>query len=355
MGRFFAAGAAAIAAVAMVIIAASVPAPRGPAPAAAPTTSTATAPATPGGVDARGRLVIDPTIEAVTAASAFSFAIVSDHKGLAPANSKLMANTVTQIRQAGAKFVVGLGDHLTYPMLPHPFLDFIAKDPFWKRHFYPNIADGENAYYSMNQSAWGAGGKLLTAMNMAARGEVTVRKNGCEYTARIAAGPYVVHLIQLHYPDEPADAAKAFPADSRRYLLATLAGIDKRPGRDIVIVAAHTGNWVRKLTLPQRKAVLAKADLILGATSHYFQRYNYGPTGPLGVNTGAVGYANKANGRYDGWVSVHVLRRPPALLVQYQDARAATMQVVKPAFRFLKVLGGEARPAVFAKNLAKRP
>ncbi len=132
----------------------------------------------------------------------FSFAIMSDHKGSAPANSPEMTRMVQWIRESGDRFVIGLGDHLC-KRFKNPFLDFLAQNQWWHDNFYPNIADGENQFYGTGQGDWGAGGKLLDVVGISSRADVTVRENGCEYYARIPVGRFTVHLIQLHYPDQP--------------------------------------------------------------------------------------------------------------------------------------------------------
>lgn len=314
-----------------------------------PPTPTTTQPTTGPALDAQGRLRLQPTVESLAQASAFTFAIMSDHKGQDPLSSPFMRNCAMQINQLQAKFVVGGGDHLDSGK-KNPFLTFVAASPFWSRHFYPNIADGENSLYAQgNQAAWGAGAPFLKALEMDKRPEVQVRPNGCEYYAKIPVQGYVVHLIQLHYPDEPKDnPAVAFPEDSRKYLLDTLASIDKQPGRDIVVVVAHSGNWPQVLAPQQREKLLAKADLIIGASTHYWTRYDYSPAGPLAINSGSVGYAKeRKKPRYEGWVSVHVLKNPLSLLVQYQNAEQTDLQIVGPKFRFIKVIGGKATPALF--------
>ena len=304
-----------------------------------------------------GTLQLAVTIEALNDAAIFTFAIVSDHKGLAPASSRIMKNCVDQIAQLDARFVVGLGDHLKGGR-NNPFLNFIKTDPFWFRRFYPNIADGENDYYGKGQGDWGSGGKLLDHLEMTDWPEVRIRENGCEFYARIPVENRIVHLIQLHYPDTPLDAAKAFPEDSRAYLVETLAAIDKKPGRDIIILAAHTGDWLRVLSDAHRQAVLDKADLVLGATTHYFTRYSHGRTGPLVLNTGSVGYARRlpkkltlgaAPKSYNGFLSVHVLPDPLTLIVQYQNAEISSrrLQPVSHPFGYLKIIDGPIHPLRF--------
>ena len=295
-----------------------------------------------------GVIQVKPTAAALDEASAFTFAIMSDNKGDAPADNPAVECGLRQILALRPRFLIGLGDHVAGPSWKNTFPDYARANPFLARHFYPNIADGENVYYGKGQDDWGAGGKLLSALAFDKRPEVRLRENGCEYYARIAVGPYRVHLIQLHYPDNPKDPALALPADSRQYALSVLRRIPKKNGRDIVVVCAHTGDWLGVLDKESRDAILSKADLVLGATTHHFQRYSHGDDRALVLNTGALGHKHEAKGPYNGWVSVHVLDNPLSLLVQYQNAEQEGLNVMRTPHAFLKVVGGSIYPAVYA-------
>lgn len=295
-----------------------------------------------------GIIQLRPTIAALRARAAFSFAIVSDHKGHCPQSRKPMKNCVAQVAQLAPAFAVGLGDHLTHRRdpkhWPNTFLDFLRDDPFWRRHFYPNIADGENAYYGQGQGDWGSGRGLTAYLDMYRWPEVALRHNGCEYYARIPVKKHVVHLIQLYFSDNPRDPAVAFTQDSRDYLVKTLQRIDKQPGRDLIVVGAHTGNWPRVLSQSEREILLAKADLVLGATTHHFERYSYGDAAALVINTGSAGFASRC---HNGWVSAHVFADPLAVLVQYQNADQPDLRVVAEPFGFVKVVDGRVFPMKF--------
>lgn len=275
--------------------------------------------------------------------SVFSFAIMSDNKGDSPENSPENFKMVKWIKQSNDQFVIGLGDHLKRGW-DNSFLDMIKEDPWWNQNFYPNIADGENEYFGECQSDWGAGGKLLEEMNFSQHSNVAIRKNGSEYYAKISVDEYTVHLIQLHYPDIPRDCDLAFPEDSRQYLKTTLQSIDKG-SRDIIIAAAHsrTGNWISDLDKELRKIVMDKADLVLSATTHYFQRIklpDYKQSGALLINTGSVNYPLPLS--HGGYVHVSVLEDPLSLIVQYinvEDEDEMELQDTRHAI--LKVIGGE--------------
>ncbi len=266
----------------------------------------------------------------------FNFAIMSDHKGSAPANSPEMERMRQWIDESGDRFVIGVGDHLC-ARFDNPFLEFIATDHWWARYFYPNIADGENEYYGANQGDWGAGGQLLEDASMYGRPGVTIRDNKCEYYARIFAKGFVIHLIQLHYSDNPADISIAFNESTRQFLIDTLASIDRGP-RDIVIAA----DWVGELSAERQAVVMDKCDLVLSATTHNYGRQiieGYEYRGALCLNTGSVNYARDAN---QGYIQVHVFGdMRPTMLIQYistvDDARTPA-SAGNPVF--VKELGG---------------
>ncbi len=278
---------------------------------------------------------------------AFSFAIMSDHKGSAPSNSPEMARMAEWMRQSRTRFVIGLGDHLC-KRFDNPFLDFVNEDEWWHRHFYPNIADGESGYYGAGQGDWGSGGKLLQHINIAERPGVFVRENGCEYYARIHAAGFTVHLIQLHYSDNPKDPAIAFNEDSRQYLIDTLQSINKGL-EDIIIVGAHSrsGYWVHQLSPERQKIVMDKCDGGLSATTHRYGRQvpvGYETSGALCINTGSVNYP--AQGPGGGYIQVSVFRSAKertshAMVLQYVSVERDVRTVALPQNKaYLKEIGG---------------
>lgn len=282
------------------------------------------------------------SIKTLNDRAAFTFAVMSDNKGDSPDNSTPMKNCVDQVDSLKARFIIGLGDHLTHrrapKTFPNSFVGLLKTNRLWQRHFYPNIADGENAYYGRGQDDWGAGGQLLTDLKMKDWPEVSLRDNGCEYYAKVELGNHIVHVVQLHYSDNPRDPKQAFREDSRRYMVETLNRIDKKNNRDLVIVCAHTGNWPGVLSREHRKALFDKADLIFGATTHKFQRYPYADDLPLVINTGAVGHRHP-DGPHNGWVSAHVFDNPFCVLLQYQNSDEKLLRTVRNKQAFVKVIG----------------
>ena len=115
----------------------------------------------------------DAVINQLDRDSVFSFAIMSDHKGLAPVDSERFAKMAMWIEKSGDRFVVGLGDHLKIGR-PNTFLDYIVKNQWWNKNFYPNIADGENEFYGGSQGAWGKGGPLLTHIGLDKRAHIEI-------------------------------------------------------------------------------------------------------------------------------------------------------------------------------------
>ena len=271
-------------------------------------------------------------------AAAFSFSIMSDNKGYSTENPA-MNKCDRWIREGGDAFILGLGDHVK-DNRPNPFLNLIVHDSLWHNHFYPNVADGENEYWGTGQEDWGAGAPILDSVGLYSRKNVQIRDNKCEYYAIENHEGITVHIIQLHFSDSPADNPSfAFNESSRLYLMDVLDGIDKTD-KDIIVVLAHNGPWVAQLN-PERKAKLMdKADLILGATTHMFQRYYFlgkeVDTGAASFNTGAVG-----NSRLSGFLQVHVLKNPTRMVIQYQKTQNEDRQLQDKGFAFEKIINGK--------------
>ncbi len=288
------------------------------------------------------------TMEELDKLAVFRFAIMSDNKGDSPKNSIEFARMVKWIEEGGDKFVVGLGDHVLKGV-ENPFLQFLSENRWWREHFYPNVADGENEYYGSDQADWGAGRKIFDAVNLRSRDWVSIRPNGAEYYAKIGVNGYTVHLVQLSYPDEPPDPEIAFRPDSRRYLVETIQAI-KKGEKDIIVACAHTcyGSWIGLLSDEQRKVVMEKADLVLSATTHIFMRIpveGYEDRGALCLNTGSISYP-----RFffpPGYVEVHVVEKPLRLVVQYIRADGDRRELQSGDLAWLKYASGRIAPAGF--------
>ena len=273
--------------------------------------------------------------------AAFSFSIMSDNKGDSPYDNIQMERMVKWIKESGDAFVIGLGDHVART-LKNTFLTFLKKDSWWSKNFYPNIADGENEFYGKSQSDWCGGADFLKVAGLDNNPNVVIRENGCEYYAKLHVKDYTVHLIQLHYPDEPFDKNRAFPIESRQYLVNTLMSIDKSP-KDIIIAAAHsqTGFWLDELSKEQLSVVMERCDLVLSATIHCWARKKlsgYCDRGPLVINTGSISYPFLFCNA--GYVQVHVLEKPLSLIVQYIDADLSERELQHGKYSFVKILGG---------------
>ena len=173
---------------------------------------------------AKSMLKVD-SIEELDDLASFHFIIMSDNKGDSPDTNALFARMVNWTQESGATFAIGLGDHVWRLRPENQFVKFVNSNDWWNSHFYPNIADGENGFYGKNQADWGTGGKLFDELELQNRSNIVIRDNNCEYYALLHVGDYTIHLIQLHYPDEPYDPIVAFKEDSRNYLMETLANI----------------------------------------------------------------------------------------------------------------------------------
>jgi hypothetical protein len=255
----------------------------------------------------------------LNAQAAASFVIMSDHKGYAPQDSDNFAHMVQWSRDMSSAFTVGMGDHLKVGWT-NLIMRFMDEDTVWRDTFYPNIADGENEYYGTAQSDWGAGGRLLDDIGLPDRPNVQMRSNGAEYYATLRLADYTVHLIQLHFPDQPADPAVAFRETSRAWLDSLLQHLPSEP-TDIVVVGAHSklGYWVEVLNTERRRRLLSRADIVMSATTHRFQHFDFGEDSALVVNTGTVNFgAWRSDTKRDGgFLTVHLLPDPERLIVQY--------------------------------------
>lgn len=283
------------------------------------------------------QLTAQITIEKLDEAAVFSFAIMSDNKGYSVENES-MFKCNKWIQESGDKFILGVGDHVK-DNRENPFLDFIKTDSFWHQHFYPNVADGENEYWGENQGDWGAGAPIIDDAGLYERSNVTVRKNKVEYYAIESHNGINVHIIQLHFSDNPADTTIAFNESSRQYLMDCLDGI-KKTKKDIIVVLAHTGPWFELLSEERKSKLFKKADLLLGATTHKYQRYSISDDKKakvaLAINSGALG-----NSYENGFVQVHVLKKPMRLVVQYQLTKNDSRELQKDGYAFQKVVKGK--------------
>ncbi len=272
-------------------------------------------------------------------ASSFKFYIMSDNKG--EAEEKVSFKKMIEwTKDRDQKFVIGLGDHLKKGR-DNLFLDFIENNEFYKNNFYPNIADGENEYYGEGQDDWGAGGKFLELFDFENKDNVTLRDNKAEYYASIKIGDITIHLIQVHFPDEPRDDAKlAWPQESRDYLINKLKSIEKTKN-DIVIVGAHSifGSWHNYLKKEELDIVLEKVDLGLSATVHEFAKMTasgHDNDATLFINTGAITHGLTS----DGYLEVHFIKNPNRIIIQYIDMKKSSLEINKKT-SWIKYINGK--------------
>ncbi len=276
----------------------------------------------------------------VDRAAAAAFVIMSDHKGYSPHDSDEMERMVDWSREMGAAFTIGMGDHLKRGWTNLIFRH-MAEDAAWRNRWYPNVADGENEYYGSGQDDWGAGGELLEDVGMYGRPGVTVRPNGAEYYARLPLADHTVHLIQLHFSDSPGNDSLAFRESSRAWLDSMLSVLPDSP-RNIIVVGAHSrlGRWVHILQEDRRAHLLSRADLVMSATTHHFERFDHGQDSAFVFNTGAVNFgAGLPDGTRDnGFTTVHLLREPDRLLIQYVSLISETRSLAPQGRAFVRML-----------------
>ncbi len=278
------------------------------------------------------------TIKDLDNEAVFSFSIMSDNKGYSVENTN-MYKCDKWIREAGDRFILGLGDHVK-DNRTNQFLNLIKNDSLWHNHFYPNVADGENEFWGEEQGDLLAGAPILKYVDLDKRKNVKIRDNKCEYYAIEEYNGIKVHIIQLHYSDTPTDPQIAFNENSRQYLMDVLDSINKTDN-DIIVVLAHTGPWVNQLSEARKLKLMMKADLVLGATTHRYERYYFlGEninTGAIAFNTGSVGNSGLDN----GFMQVHVLKNPTRIIVQYQKTRNDSRKLQGKGFAYEKIINGK--------------
>ena len=272
------------------------------------------------------------------------FAIMSDNKGDSPLSSVEFARMTTWIKESNPAFAIGLGDHVKHRW-ENTFIPWLQSDPWWREHFYPNVADGENEYYSPThrQSDYGEGAPILDLVALDAHANV-IRPNRSEYYAQISVEDYTVHLIQMHFSDQPMDAAVAFPESSRVWMMETLKNIEKGD-KDLIIVAAHsrTGAWDMILSPEQRQLLLDKADLVLSATTHRFEAWvpeGFEAGAAVCVNTGSVNYPGPMAA--NGYVEIHLIESA-GIVGQYMDLTQTERRLQRGRFAWVKPKDGPMR------------
>ena len=272
------------------------------------------------------------------------FTIMSDNKGDSPLSSVEFARMTAWIKEGNPAFMIGLGDHVKHRW-ENTFIPWLQSDPWWREHFYPNVADGENEYYSPThrQSDYGEGAPILDLVALEAHANV-IRPTKSEYYAHIPIGDYTIHLIQMHFSDRPADAAIAFPESSRAWMMKTLKDIEKG-ANDLIIVAAHSrsGAWDMILSPERRQLLLNKADLVLSATTHRFEVWvpeGFEDGDAVCVNTGSVNYPGPMAA--NGYVEIHLIESA-GIVGQYIDLTQTERRLQRGRFAWVKPKDGPMR------------
>ena len=284
--------------------------------------------------------------------SIFSFAIMSDNKGDA-LNKKEFERMDKWVKQTNVEFVIGLGDHVKRSW-KNQFVDLLKEDIWWRTHFFPVIADGENEFYGKSQADRSKGKEFFELTNIRERESIKLTEEGSEYYFKKVIKGYTLHFIALYYPDSPSNDSIAFPESSREYLINTLNSIEKSD-KDIVIAAAHsrTGYWLNDLSKEQLDIVLDKVDLVLSATTHIFQVFNTfgGEKVPLAINTGAITHPFLFCP--GGYVQVNLVEDPTALVVQYINAEKKNRKLQNTYYSAVKKINDAVISADF-KEMNKK-
>lgn len=264
--------------------------------------------------------------------------IMSDNKGQA-SNMPPFKRMNQFIKRTKPQAIIGVGDHLKAKWI-QPFLSLIQNDPLWHNRFYPNIADGENGYYGRHQDHYCAGKPLLKLVNLNAHAKTTLNKNQCEYYSIIPIGNFKIHLIQISYADEPGDHQVAFPEASRQWMINIVRQI-KKDLNTLIIVAGHSrsGNFLPVLKPEYKNLLMAKADLLLSATTHRFEKL---PTDNLGmslsINTGSPVYQSQR--AIAGFSNLIFLKNPNRILLEFISTEDnLSLPPSSKGFVYLKELG----------------
>ena len=296
-----------------------------------------------------GRITNVNTIDQLDSVSVFHFAIISDNDGDSPINNNAFKHMDHWLKDRNAQFVIGLGNHVKKGK-DNTFLTLVHTDNYWHTHFFPGAAEGENEYYGNDPADWSTSGHFLDEVELSKRDNISIHPRNAEYYAKIKVKDYTIHLIQFGNP--PIDSI-SFKEDSRQCLLDTLQTIDKGP-KDIIIVGAHSinGFWTQYLSDDQKDCLLSKADLILSSSTRLFSRSIdeiYCDNGALQINTGSIAYP--AAYCPCGYIEVHVLEKPFALVVQYINASIEKRELQNSDYAFIKFVNGPTVTTQFRPRL----
>ena len=266
---------------------------------------------------------------------AFSFSVFSDNQGYAPSSNLYMARMNMHIRKTNDQFVLGVGDHVSRAS-SNEFLFYVCNDPFWKNNFYPTIADGENSLFGRSQQDWGAGRGFFESIDLNRKQNVLFSDEKVDYYSFIEhESGFTIHLISLHFPDEPSNIEASFRTSSKIFLQNTLSKIQKS-NYDIIVIATHSrfGFFTEYLNPELQQMVMQKADLVLSGSTHFFERQisNNMSTGPLILNTGSI--TNPRFGSRPGFIQVSILPEQDGIHVQFIPVDQNTFQLNSKPYAF---------------------
>ncbi len=275
--------------------------------------------------------------------SVFSFSIISDNHGQSPYSNLGMAKANYHIRKSNDLCVLGVGDHLMNHS-NNEFLFYICNDNYWRTNFYPSISDGENIFYGKSQADWGAGKIFFDVIGMRERRNVEFSAEGVDYYSIIEAPrDYKIHWISLYFPDEPPNPKLGFRESSKRFLAQTLSKI-KKTEKDIIVIGAHSqyGYWLNELHPDLYRLVCQKADIVVGASTHYYERYTPDgllSQGPLILNTGSA--VSPRFGSAPGFVQIRVLEQHRGMYINYVDVSKPNNTIASTPFAYFRTFTGK--------------
>ena len=275
------------------------------------------------------------SIEELDSLALFSFSVFSDNKGDSPISKTEFAKMASWMKDPVC--IIGLGDHVKRGW-QNDFLTYYENREF---NFYPNIADGENEFYGKGQDDYCAGLPLLDIFGIPQKSNVQQGEIPCDYYAQIPCpNDFTIHLIQLHFSDSPEFDSLSFKDESKEFLHQCLVSIPKTE-KDIVIAAAHsrTGEWHELLPDSTLNLLNQKAHLVFSATSHFFKRLEAPENAPLFLNTGSITHPSAYCP--PGYLDIHVVSNPFALVVQYINAAYIERELQNPDYACIKYLDGK--------------
>ncbi|MCD4652160.1 MAG: hypothetical protein K8S56_10320 [Candidatus Cloacimonetes bacterium] len=277
------------------------------------------------------------TIEGLDDRSDLTFSVFGDNRGESLETSIYLARMVRWIGESDNEFVIGMGDHLRRGK-NSLFSDFIKEHIYWTQQFFPGISKGEEDFFGADN-----GCEFIKQTEVTYNRGFVYNNTGCAYYVPITRNGYVIHLIQLNRITSESVSSKA------AFLNKQLKAL-KRDKKSFVILTANADetNWLTLLPKSVQKLCREKADLIFTSNDNYCHRIPLKArkkNEPLMLDTGSTDHAYRWNP--NGFIQIHVLSNPSALVVQYLDLSQPQREIQHSEFAWIKYPGKQVEPAIF--------